>query len=160
MQNEVVPALRQCVVATQASAVKLKIVDSLLWLHLPSQPTVTPVLMRSAVHLCTPSQSPIAGCALSPQRLPSCASVSALRRRTQSTRPEARPPRQTSRSLDSAPIASVQLQQCTAVRSVACMCCRGIGALIESASACMCAGTRRGRPLTSARSCSRWTAAC
>lgn len=63
MQNEVVPALRQCVVATQASAVKLKIVDALLWLHLPSQPTVTPVLMRSAVHLCTPSQSPVAGCA-------------------------------------------------------------------------------------------------
>lgn len=61
VQNEVVPALRQCVVATQASAVKLKIVDALLWLHLPSQPTVTPVLMRSAVHLCTPSQSPIAG---------------------------------------------------------------------------------------------------
>ena len=61
VQNEVVPTLRQCVVATQASAVKLKIVDALLWLHLPSQPTVTPVLMRSAVHLCTPSQSPIAG---------------------------------------------------------------------------------------------------
>lgn len=64
MQNEVVPALRQCVVATQASAVKLKIVDALLWLHLPSQPTVTPVLMRSAVHLCTPSQSPVAGYAI------------------------------------------------------------------------------------------------
>lgn len=63
MQNEVVPALRQCVVATQASAVKLKVVDALLWLHLPSQPTVTPMLMRSAVHLCTPSQSPVAGCA-------------------------------------------------------------------------------------------------
>jgi hypothetical protein len=63
MQNEVVPALRQSVVATQASAVKLKIVDALLWLHLPSQPTVTPALMRSAVHLCTPSQSPVAGCA-------------------------------------------------------------------------------------------------
>lgn len=62
LQNEVVPALRQCVVSMQASAVKLKLVDALVWLHLPSQPTVTPILLRSAVHVSNPTQSPIAGC--------------------------------------------------------------------------------------------------
>eukprot|EP00892_Ulva_mutabilis_P007551 jgi/Ulvmu1/5168/UM021_0185.1 len=61
LMNEVVPALRQCVVSMHASAVKLKMVEALVWLHLPSQPTITPTLLRSAVHISNPSQSPIAG---------------------------------------------------------------------------------------------------
>jgi hypothetical protein len=50
VQSRVEPALRRAIESSQAPAVKLRIVEALLWLHLPNQPTVTPALLRSVVH--------------------------------------------------------------------------------------------------------------
>ena len=50
MQDKVEPALRGALEAATAPATKLRLVEALLWLHLPKQPVVTPALLRGVVH--------------------------------------------------------------------------------------------------------------
>lgn len=67
LQTRVEPALRMAVESRQPPAVKLKILEALLWLHLPQQPTVTPALLQAIVHMPSAS-SLVPGCAV-PVRL-------------------------------------------------------------------------------------------
>lgn len=62
MQARVEPALRIAMESSQSPAVKLRVIEALLWMHLPMQPTLTPNLLRGVVHTAS-AASLVPGCA-------------------------------------------------------------------------------------------------
>lgn len=58
MQNRVAPALRSVLESSMAPAVKTKVLDALLWLHLPGQIAITPHTLFTVVHTTSSAAAP------------------------------------------------------------------------------------------------------